>query len=72
MIRKDYVRLARALSLALVDANSVAEREGVKRAFRRIAEALAGDNPRFDLDRFHRAVFGDAVLNEDAKDTHAA
>lgn len=46
MTRKDYVKIAEALRLAI----------GLDDAIERIAVVMKEDNPRFDRDRFLRAV----------------
>ncbi len=56
MTRKDYVRLAAGLLTARLEAADAAEERGVERATRRLADALAGDNGRFDRERFYSAA----------------
>lgn len=68
MTRKDYIRLAAALSEARTDAHyrGANDRDsqlvsiGVDIAIREISDALASDNGRFDRDRFARACGIDA------------
>jgi len=63
MTRKDYVRLADALR-GSTPVFSVGTPDGVARArvaqhracIRSVADVLAGDNGRFDRDRFYRAA----------------
>lgn len=58
MTRKDYVLLARALRQVreAIGNRNFAMLDGVTAATAGIAGALAGDNPRFDRDRFYRAA----------------
>lgn len=51
MTRKDYVLLAKTIASAAVDGDE-SEREYWAKL---IADALAGDNPRFDRERFLKA-----------------
>ncbi len=56
MTRKDYVRLAEALLMAHLETADAGEERGVERATVRLADALAGDNGRFDRERFYSAA----------------
>lgn len=62
MTRKDYVLLAAALNRVLNDPTSLLHSDpgefklGVRKAAESIADSLAGDNGRFDRERFLRAV----------------
>jgi hypothetical protein len=57
MTKKDYVKLANALSTAWAVADGTAERTGVTRAVIEIRDVLAADSPSFNKDRFINAVF---------------
>lgn len=71
MTRRDYVRIAAALRTARERCENIGKAPGRSRsmtdrapfgvqiAFEAIADMLAADNPRFDLDRFDRAVYGE-------------
>jgi hypothetical protein len=58
MSRKDYVIIAAALARADRYVNEGAERAGFDAAVQALADALAGDNKRFDHERFMSAVWG--------------
>lgn len=53
MTRKDYRVLAAALAAARKE--KLADPDTINLAMSHIAEALAVDNPRFDLDKFFKA-----------------
>ena len=66
MTRKDYLAIAAALAEADAMAQdkrfgSAEVRKGIAIASMEIADALAADNPRFDLNRFHRAIYADGT-----------
>ena len=68
MTRKDYILLAEALrDTMLIDCPTAEYVAGAKAAFNsastRIADALAGDNPRFDREHFLAVVRGEKDLN---------
>ena len=68
MTRKDYILLAEALrDTMLIDCPTVDYLAGAKAAFNsaseRIADALAGDNPRFVREHFLAVVRGEKPLD---------
>ena len=60
MTRKDYIALAAALALSRPSRSDVGYEQWHKDC-RHIMAALAGDNPRFDRDRFEIACGMHAV-----------
>jgi hypothetical protein len=57
MSRKDYVAIAAAISATKEDYTEIlGALPALKTATKRIAEAFASDNPRFDRDRFMDAA----------------
>jgi hypothetical protein len=56
MSKKDYIRIAYALYLALENATTEEERAGVLNATAKIGSELKDDNYRFDRSRFEQAV----------------
>lgn len=55
MTRKDYVMIARALHTARTNAR-LEDRAAIGDAAEEIAVALQKDNPRFDMEKYWRAV----------------
>lgn len=62
MTRKDYILLAEALRSARGAAEYLAERKAVDFTASRVAQALQGDNPRFDMTHFMAVVRGEREL----------
>lgn len=56
MTRKDYVALAKAISAVRKNSDAVDFQAGVNQVTGAIAQVLAQDNPRFDRERFYKAV----------------
>jgi len=62
--RKDYERVAALLGSELAPFRVSLERRAIERVVVRFADMFGEDNPRFDRDRFLRAI--DAVAGKDA------
>lgn len=55
MTKKDYIKLAKVLKDSISEEGDGLE---LDRLVIRIADMFKEDNPRFDYDRFHDAVYG--------------
>jgi len=55
MSRKHFIAIAAGLRFELENATDVNMRNGVKHAAVAVADVCAGENDRFDRDRFYRA-----------------
>jgi hypothetical protein len=58
MTRKDYRQLAEELRIDFKRLETEEERSGFCVAVRCMADALKRNNPRFDREKFHEAIFG--------------
>ena len=63
MTTKDYPKLASALSAAFQTATTTGQAHGVRLAANSIVLVLEKDNPKFDRDKFEKALGLSSSLN---------